>query len=430
MSVGASTIVLKVADEVLIYIFKFIPSPKNFAVSCKRFSIIARDEHARADWIICQYGRAHALFHAIRLGPSFINLPVAKAIVAKKAILSRYFVQKLLINFGKHDQQLLELKIAHNIMADVLHLFEHRLDDIGNILMESFLQVMQEVPETFLYNCLVETLRPERTYKMNVWDFIFSFMSEEAEDKFNKAFDHHLSNVAPIIIFSDVHIKPLASSPKFYTWVLRKFGTEAPITVLCFIDLLETRASLDIQLQSPNEMNQCTFKAISDTFKNYCNANNFFLPSHLEIISRCASDEILSPLFEYHLPVLFDIEVTYSLPMETIEDIGPVQTTEESDDMQISEDDISNEEQNVSQYEDNSQVSSTKRKPKTENIEEIRESWKQNLVDMHHNSIYNDKIITNSFKNYLTVFVEEKIPQSEEKLMKINQSFVKRRKPM
>ncbi|CAG8791692.1 5536_t:CDS:2, partial [Cetraspora pellucida] len=465
-------------------------------------------DQARADWIICQYGRAHAL-HAIRLGPSFINLPVTKAIVAKKAILSRYFVQKLLINFGKPDQQLLKLKIAYNmigqadisrmkhkgallilfppmlspeqkkqnvryikkrltkllnlgfqlnynaitdalhlfehrlnvktlnilcknldpirdltlnkkfipfppipkrkkidsyheqfnseecapndgfesnrqlniterailihkdlvnlwkqigyyeicnevnnlvmqgallilfpptpstewkkpsvqdvnntlnellnlgfqlnynVIADALHLFEDRLDNIGNILMGSFLHVKQEVPDTFLYHCLIETLRPERTYKVNVWDFIYSFIPDKAECEFNRAFNN-LSNAS--IIISDIHIKPLASSTKFYKWVLRKFGTNSLITALCFNDLLETRASLDIQLQKSNVdvsigMSQCMFKEIRETFEIYCYTKKNFLPSHLKMIQQ---NDILGQLF--------DKEITFPLHLET-----------------------------------------------------------------------------------------------------------------
>src|SRR6185437_7033394 len=86
ISVAIKSGVLNLADEILINIFKFIFWPKSFALACKRFSAITRDDQARAEWIIYQYGRAHALFHAIRLGPTFINLSVAKA---KRAILSR-----------------------------------------------------------------------------------------------------------------------------------------------------------------------------------------------------------------------------------------------------------------------------------------------------------------------------------------------------
>ncbi|CAG8791384.1 23673_t:CDS:1, partial [Racocetra persica] len=142
-------------------------------------------------------------------------------------------------------------------------------------------------------------------------------------------------------------------------------------------------------------------------------------------------DEILGPLFEHYLAVLFDLEVTFPLPMETIEDSNAVQTSETSEDpdnMQV-EDDLNSDDQNVSQYDDNQLPnSSIKRKPETKDIKEIRELWKQKLEDMHYNSIYNEGIITNPFRNYLRVFVEEKIPYANEKLMAIDQSLSKRRK--
>ncbi|CAG8766837.1 16958_t:CDS:1, partial [Racocetra fulgida] len=138
-------------------------------------------------------------------------------------------------------------------------------------------------------------------------------------------------------------------------------------------------------------------------------------------ISRCASDEILGPLFEHYLAVLFDLEVTFPLPMETIEDSNSVQTSEEPENMQV-EDDLNSDDQNVSQYNDNTlQISSIKRKPEAKDIKEIRELWKQKLEDMHYNSIYDETIITNPFRNYLRIFVEEKIPYANENLMTIDQ---------
>ncbi|CAG8737001.1 26521_t:CDS:1 [Dentiscutata erythropus] len=263
---------------------------------------------------------------------------------------------------------------------------------------------------------------------MDIWDFIFSLIPDKAETKFNKAFNHYSSNVASIIIFSDIRIKPLASSPKFYDWVLRKFGADAPITAQCFNDLLETRVSLDIQLQASNfevpiRMNQRTFKAICDTFKIYCNVKNFFLPSHLETISRSASHEILGPLFEHYLADLIGIEVTYQLPMESIEDLDIMQT-EESNDMEIIEN-VLNGDQTISQ---NDQISSAKRKLETKEIKEIKELWKEKLEDMHYNSIYNGSGITNPFRNCLRIFVEEKLPYAEEKSKRINNCLSKRRK--
>ncbi|RIB26283.1 hypothetical protein C2G38_2030355 [Gigaspora rosea] len=273
---------------------------------------------------------------------------------------------------------------------------------------------------------------------MDVWDFIFSLIPDNAETEFNKAFNNYLSNVASIIIFSDIHIKPLASSPKFYIWVLRKFGPDAQITVDCFNDLLKTRVSLDIQLQTSNVevpigMNQSTYKAICDAFKIYCNSKNFFLPLHLDTISRSASHEILGPLFENYLPTLFGIEVTFLLPMETIEESDVMQIVEESNDMQVIEviEGDSNGDQGVNQNEVQSdfQILSTKRRLAAKEIKEIKELWKQKLEDMHYNSIYNGSGLTNPFRNCLRIFVEEKLPYAEEKSRQNNNnSLSKRRK--
>jgi hypothetical protein len=71
--------------------------------------------HARAKWPINKYGRAHALFHAVRLGNSFITPEVIHALLARKIILSRYFVRHLLMHFGNYDEKLIELKIEHNV---------------------------------------------------------------------------------------------------------------------------------------------------------------------------------------------------------------------------------------------------------------------------------------------------------------------------
>ncbi|CAG8720267.1 2675_t:CDS:2, partial [Cetraspora pellucida] len=103
------------ADEIIINIFKHVKYPFDLLLSCKKFYAISKDCQARAEWIIFQYGKAHCLFHAIKLGPTFINVEVAQLIVARGGILSRYFVQKLLIHFGSYDEKLIKLKITFNV---------------------------------------------------------------------------------------------------------------------------------------------------------------------------------------------------------------------------------------------------------------------------------------------------------------------------
>src|SRR5437763_924914 len=101
--------------EIMITIFKYVNFPLNLALTCRNWSIIAKDPYAKTEWLIVHYGKAHALLHAVRLGPTFIDIPVCQTLITRKVIISRYFVQRLLMHFGKYDQKLIELKIEHNV---------------------------------------------------------------------------------------------------------------------------------------------------------------------------------------------------------------------------------------------------------------------------------------------------------------------------
>ncbi|CAG8746466.1 16454_t:CDS:1, partial [Acaulospora colombiana] len=105
----------RLIDGVGIEIFRHTDVPLNLLLSCKGFYQVSLDPHSRATWVIFKYGKAQALFHAVRLGPNFINVQVVKLILANGGILSRYFVQRLLMHFGRYDSKLIELKIQHNV---------------------------------------------------------------------------------------------------------------------------------------------------------------------------------------------------------------------------------------------------------------------------------------------------------------------------
>src|ERR1044072_3122225 len=102
-------------DELSIEIFKYNATPINLSVTNKKWYNISRDHHARAKWIIYKYGKAHALFHAVRLGNSFITEEVIQALLSKDVILSRYFIQRLLMHFGTYDEKLIKLKVVHKV---------------------------------------------------------------------------------------------------------------------------------------------------------------------------------------------------------------------------------------------------------------------------------------------------------------------------
>ncbi|RGB35559.1 hypothetical protein C1646_759190 [Rhizophagus diaphanus] len=101
-------------DELSIEIFKYITTPISLILTSRKWYAISQDSHARAEWLIYKYGKSHALFHAIRLD-SFITLDVVQALLARNVVMSRYFVQRLLMYFGNHDQRLIELKVEYNL---------------------------------------------------------------------------------------------------------------------------------------------------------------------------------------------------------------------------------------------------------------------------------------------------------------------------
>ncbi|CAG8850049.1 19635_t:CDS:2, partial [Gigaspora margarita] len=57
------------------------------------------------------------LFYAIDLGPLFLIVEVIKNILSQEEILSHYFMQKLIINFGSFDLELVEEKIKFNVLT-------------------------------------------------------------------------------------------------------------------------------------------------------------------------------------------------------------------------------------------------------------------------------------------------------------------------
>src|SRR4051812_14192533 len=101
-------------NEIRSEIFKFIDTPISLILSDRKWYAISQNPHDRAKWLNYKYGRSHALFHSVRLG-DFLTVDVVQALLSRNAIISRYFIQRLLMHFGPYDEKLIELKIQHNV---------------------------------------------------------------------------------------------------------------------------------------------------------------------------------------------------------------------------------------------------------------------------------------------------------------------------
>src|SRR5687768_10927732 len=67
-----------------INIFKYVDYPLNLALTCRNWSVIAKEPYAKSEWVIVvQYGKLHVLFHTVRLGPTFIDVPLCQTLIAR-----------------------------------------------------------------------------------------------------------------------------------------------------------------------------------------------------------------------------------------------------------------------------------------------------------------------------------------------------------
>ncbi|GBB95922.1 hypothetical protein RclHR1_26450002 [Rhizophagus clarus] len=104
----------KLCTDMIAEIFKYVSTPLPLIIIYKNWYDVSQLPHVRAEWLIYKYRRAHALFHAVRLGKCFITEEVVHVLLANKAILSRYFVQWLIKQFGQEDLKLIEMRKMYN----------------------------------------------------------------------------------------------------------------------------------------------------------------------------------------------------------------------------------------------------------------------------------------------------------------------------
>ncbi|CAI2198072.1 7893_t:CDS:2, partial [Funneliformis geosporum] len=321
--------------ELNVEIFKYISTPINILVTNRKWYNISQDPHARAEWLIFKYGRAHALFHAIRLGNGFITIEVIQALLSKNAILSRYLVQRLLMHFGNYDENLIKLKVEHNVsqvdfnrlralkknlsspwgnniplssfvklitegyiivarlkhlidlgfqltdsvIEEAFHLFEHKLNEIGDLLMNSFQVIRKESESDLASSCLIHAIKPERNLKKTVLlEFLISKIDQPSEALKN-ALDHY--NVGfkfnDKTIRTTKEIRSLSVQSNFYYWILKNCDPNSEITRKCFDDIFESRIWIDLKVQetpernAPKHLTSSSFNSICFIYLEFCN---------------------------------------------------------------------------------------------------------------------------------------------------------------
>src|SRR5437764_5909218 len=108
----------RLPPELFIEIYKHIRYPISLILINKKFHHLCIDPVAKSKWALTNFGRIHTLFYAISLGKSFITIDVVKSLLALKVNFSRYFIQRLLLQYGQYDEESIKLKLQDNNNED------------------------------------------------------------------------------------------------------------------------------------------------------------------------------------------------------------------------------------------------------------------------------------------------------------------------
>src|SRR5207248_10434639 len=95
-------------------VYEYIESPISLMLVNRKFYQLCTTSVAKSRWALANFGRIHALFFTVSLGKTFITVDVVKSLLALKANFSRYFIQRLLLQYGQYDEELFRLKLQYD----------------------------------------------------------------------------------------------------------------------------------------------------------------------------------------------------------------------------------------------------------------------------------------------------------------------------
>jgi hypothetical protein len=216
---------------------------------------------------------------------------------------------KQLINLG--------FKLTASVMEEALHLFEHRLIEIGDTLLESFQIVHKKKSKSAIASlCLIQAIKPERSHKKTDLLEFLNDRIDQPEKALKNALDYYKVGFKySANSIKKIKIRSLSVHSNLYYWTLKKFGPNSEVTQKCFEDILESRVWIDIKLREipereiPEPITKCAFQAICSIYLEFCNERIPFKANYLQYLTLAKNEEIIKPLFEISLPIIFGLEL-------------------------------------------------------------------------------------------------------------------------
>ncbi|EXX55868.1 uncharacterized protein OCT59_010611 [Rhizophagus irregularis] len=215
-------------------------------------------------------------------------------------------------------------QLTETVMEAAFQLFEHRLDEIGDLLMDSFQNIRKEPKSVIACSCLIQTAKPERKHKkFDLLEFLIKYIDDQPEKAWEKALKHY--NVGfkyDIDSIKSVEMRSLSVHSNIYYWILKKYGPNYKITHQCFDDILESRIWIDLKLQEnpeldvPEHLTKQAFNSICSIYLEFCKEKFPFKRNYLPYLMMAKDEEIIKPFFKISLPILFGLKLQRNLPYD------------------------------------------------------------------------------------------------------------------
>ncbi|GBB83845.1 hypothetical protein RclHR1_01050019 [Rhizophagus clarus] len=316
----------------------------------------------------------------------------------------------------KRLKQLIDLgfQLSDVVMEDSFHIFEHRLDRFGDILMDSFHRIHNSSKSSIASSCIIQAIKPERNHRnFDLLEFLLSKIGDEQiENVLNETLKHY--NVGFKYDANSIKSVKMRSSSvhsNFYYWILKKFGTNSVITQKCFEDIIESRIWIDLILQEnpeldvPEHLTLQAFNSICSIYIEFCNDKIPFKANYLPYLKLVKNEEIFMPLLEVSLPILFGLELKCKLPYDINYEYNRPEVIKKVNKKKYN--DMEEQEHRVNSLDVNSSQNNKRKYNEMNERQEDRDEWIILLEKLNNNQILvNSDDINESFKFNLKIFWE------------------------
>src|SRR5438045_2493471 len=173
-------------------------------------------------------------------------------------------------------------------MEEALHLFEHKLNEIGDLLMNSFQVIRKESNSVIAQVCLTQAIKPERNHRnTDLLEFLIDRIDEPENALENALKVYDVGFKFDVESIKSAKIRSLSVHSNLYYWILKIFGPNSRNTQKCFDDIIESRVWINLKSQenaesnTPENLTNCAYNSICLIYLEFCNENVPFKVEHL-----------------------------------------------------------------------------------------------------------------------------------------------------